>query len=538
MGTLSKVDVLIVGAGFAGLYALHRLRSDGHDAVAVERGGDVGGVWYWNRYPGARCDVWSLEYSYSFSEELQQDWRWTEQYSGQPEIQRYARHVAERFDLLPHIHFRTTLTAASFNPETASWTVTLAKGEDGVTEQVEARFLLFATGSLSNPNLPDIPGLEDFKGTVLHTARWPDNPPEVAGKRIGVVGTGSTATQVIPELAKLAGALTVFQRTANYIAPARNKPLADEVDAEWKRTYSEKRAFARAQASGVAIPLNPQSALEVAAEERTARYENAFSVGGFHIMMAYKDFLTNEAANDTLAEFFRAKIAARVLDPETARKLSPSDYPAGGKRLCLEDGYYEVFNQPNVALVHLPEEPIERITDHGVKTSAREIDLDVMVFATGFDAITGSVSGVDIRGLVDQPLHRYWRENGPRAFLGITVTGFPNLFLVSGPGSPIGRSNAIPTIENNVNFIADLIGEMDKRRAKVVEARAVPQARWVELVASIAARTLYMKTKSWYNGANIPGKSGDFMIYIGGFPDYVTYCEQERVKGYPSFAFQ
>jgi cyclohexanone monooxygenase len=529
---LKTVDVLIVGAGFAGLYALHRLRADGHDAIAVERGDDVGGVWNWNRYPGARCDVQSLEYSYSFSEALQQDWRWSEEYSGQAEIQRYARHVAERFGLSPHIRLNTELNAARFDPEAGRWRVGFEAGEP-----MECRHLLFATGSLTTPNIPDLPGLADFEGLRLHTARWPRQTPDLAGKRIGVVGTGSTATQVIPELARIAGHLTVFQRTANYIAPARNKPLADEIDAEWKSKYAELRAFARAQPSGVAIPTNPQSALAVPAEERIQTYERAFELGGFRIMQTYNDFLTNEASNDTLAEFFRARIAARVDDPETARKLTPIDYPAGGKRLCLEDGYYEVFNQANVDLVHLPEEPIERVTAHGVATSQREFELDALVFATGFDAITGSVSGVEIRGVANRPLFQYWREEGPRALLGVSVAGFPNLFLVSGPGSPIGRSNAIPTIENNVDFIADVIGEAKARGARCVEASGDAQAQWVEKVGAIAARTLYMKTKSWYNGANIPGKSREFMIYLGGIPDYLQTCESQRAEGYPDFAF-
>jgi cyclohexanone monooxygenase len=530
---------LIVGAGFAGLYAVHRLRSVGLDALAVERGDDVGGVWHWNRYPGARCDVQSLEYSYSFSGDLQQKWRWTEEYSSQPEIQRYARHVAERFDLLQHIHLKTALISAAFDRETSTWTAELAPSEvEGFAgEAIECRHLLFATGSVSTPNVPDLTGLRDFRGSVLHTARWPRDPPDLAGKRIGVVGTGSTATQVIPELAKIAESLTVFQRTANYIAPARNKPLTDEVDAEWKRNYAERRAFARSQPSGVAFPVNPQSALEASPDERLTRYERAFELGGFRIMMTFRDFLTNPAANDTLAEFFRAKIAARVHDPETARKLTPVDYPAGGKRLCLEDGYYEVFNQPNVALVHLPEEPIERVTPHGVVTSRREFDLDALVFATGFDAITGSISGVEIHGLADRPLFQYWREEGPRALLGVAVAGFPNLFLVSGPGSPIGRSNALPTIENNVDFIAALITAADARGAKSVEAKPGAQARWQAEVSAAAARTLYVKAKSWYNGANIPGKSREFMIYVGGVPDYLQTCERERASGFPDFAF-
>jgi cyclohexanone monooxygenase len=529
---MKKVDVLIVGAGFAGLYALHRLRSDGLNAIAVERGDDVGGVWNWNRYPGARCDVPSLEYSYSFSEELQQDWRWSEEYSGQEEIHRYARHVAERFGLMPHIRLNTALAAAEFDAKRAVWRIELAHGE-----ALEARYLLFATGSLTTPNIPELPGLRDFQGTVLHTARWPRQTPDLAGKRIGVVGTGSTATQVIPELAKVAETLVVFQRTANYIAPARNKPLSDEVDADWKRQYAYWRDFARRQAGGMATPVNPQSALEASAEERIARYEEAFDLGGFRIMWTYNDFLTNEASNDTLAAFFRARIAARVDDPETARKLTPIDYPAGGKRLCLEDGYYEVFNQPNVDLVHLPEEPINAVTPNGVATSDREFELDALVFATGFDAITGSVAGVEIRGRRNLPLFEYWREEGPRALLGVSVAGFPNLFLVSGPGSPIGRSNALPTIESNVGFIADLIGAADARGAKTVEATAEAQARWAANVSAVAARTLYMKTKSWYNGANIPGKSRDFMIYLGGVPDYLQACERARAEGYPDFLF-
>jgi cyclohexanone monooxygenase len=528
---MKSVDVIIVGAGFAGLYALHLMKQDGRRAIVLEATDAVGGVWNRNRYPGARCDTESLQYSYSFSEDLQQEWCWSERYAGQTEILRYAEHVVDRFDLRKHIEFGVMVRSAHWSKRDRRWSIVADSGAE-----YSARFVVFATGSLTTPNVPDIPGLEKFEGDLLHTAQWPRELVSLAGKRVGVIGTGSTGVQVITELAKEVGQLTVFQRTANYVLPARNMPLTEQIQREWKADYVERRQLAKQMPGGLLGDFNDYSALSVGAEARDAEYEARWAAGGFPIMLAFNDLLTNQVANDTMAEFVRRKIKQRVYDPETARKLLPTEFPIGTKRVCMEQGYYEAFNQPNVELVYLKEQPITGAASTGLYLGERLIDLDALVFATGFDAITGTISGMKIHGEIEDDLASHWQK-GPRSYLGLGVAGFPNLFLVSGPGSPIGRSNAISSIEQNVNFIASLIRCADERKSDHVEPTLEAEDAWVKTLAELAERTLYGKAKSWWNGSNIPGKPRVFMIYAGGVPAYLEACNDEASHGFPNFLF-
>lgn len=528
---MKSLDVLIVGAGFAGLYMLHRMNLAGRSAQIVDESGGVGGVWYNNRYPGARCDVESLQYSYSFDEVLQQEWRWTERYASRAEILSYINHVVERFGLRDGIRLNTGMEAAEFDLRTRRWLVQTTIGET-----FSAQFLVLATGSLTMPNVPDLRGLDSFAGKVLHTAQWPQGPIDFTGKKVAVVGTGSTGIQVISEVAKCAADLTVFQRTANYTVPMRNRPLTSEMDREWKANYLERRSRARELPTGILGDFNNASALSVCDHERLQEYERRWALGGFQTMMAYNDFLTNQKANDTIAEFVRSKIRARVHDPETARKLVPNEFPIGTKRVCLEESYYDAFNRPNVKLVALKEEPIVEIIPNGIVTSQKSIEVDTIIFATGFDAITGSVANVHIRGALPETLSQHWKT-GPRSLYGLGVSGFPNLFLVSGPGSPIGRSNAITSIEQNVGFIADIIGFADNHGYTTIEPSSDAQDRWVEKLAELASRTLYMKAKSWWNGSNIEGKARVFMIYAGGVPSYLAACKEEKEADFPSYIF-
>lgn len=528
---MKPLDVLIVGAGFAGLYMLHRMKLAGRSAQIVDESGGVGGVWYKNRYPGARCDVESLQYSYSFDDDLQQEWRWTERYASRAEILSYMEHVVERFGLRDGIRLNAGVEAAEFDSKAKRWLVRTTTGE-----RFSAKFLVLATGSLTMPNLPDIAGLDSFAGKILHTAQWPEQPIDFTGKKVAVIGTGSTGIQMISEVAKSAAGLTVFQRTANYALPMRNQLLTPEMDREWKANYPERRSRARALPTGVFGDFNNVSALSVTDDERRQEYERRWTLGGFQIMMAYNDFLTNQKANDTIAEFVRSKITARVRDPETARKLLPNEFPIGTKRVCLEDSYYDAFNRPNVQLVALKEEPIVEIFPNGIRTSQKFVEVDTLIFATGFDAITGSVAKVDIRGALSENLSQLWKS-GPRSLFGLGVSGFPNLFLVSGPGSPIGRSNAVTSIEQNVGFIADIISFAGDHGHSTVEPSSEAQDRWVEKLAELADSTLYMKAKSWWNGANIEGKARAFMIYAGGVPSYLAACNEEKDSGFPNYIF-
>ncbi len=527
-----RVDAVIVGAGFAGLYMAHRLDGLGFSLQGFEAGGGVGGTWYWNRYPGARCDVESMEYSYQFSEELQQEWEWTERYAGQPEILRYANHVAERFDLARHFEFGARVTEAVFDEDRDRWTVRTDTGRT-----VEARFCVMATGCLSSANTPDFPGIDTFEGEVHHTGRWPHEGVDFSGKRVGIIGTGSSAIQAIPVIAREAGHLTVFQRTPNYSIPARNGPLDPEVQRSVKADYPAIRARNSQMpgALGVQATMREMAALDDDAEARRSDYEDRWGIGGFAFLMGYADLLINPESNDTAAAFVREKIADIVDDPEVAVLLSPHNV-IGCKRPCLDTGYYETFNRDNVALVDISDAPIEAITPGGLVTGGTPYELDCIVFATGFDAMTGTLHRIDIRGRGGRTLREKWSA-GPRTYLGLGVAGFPNLFTISGPGSPSVLTNMIVSIEQHVDWIADCMTYLRERGYATIEATEPAQDEWVAHVNDVAGETLYPTCNSWYLGVNIPGKPQVFMPYIG-YPPYVEKCDEVAARGYEGFALR
>jgi cyclohexanone monooxygenase len=524
-----QLDAVVVGAGFAGLYALHRLRTLGFSVRVFEAGTGVGGTWYWNRYPGARCDVESMDYSYSFSDELQQEWRWTERYSAQPEILRYINHVADRFDLRRDIQLETRVTSAVFDEATNRWTVETDRGD-----RVSARFCIMATGCLSTTQEPAFTGLERFRGPWYHTGRWPHEGVDFTGQRVAIIGTGSSAIQSIPIIAKQAAHLYVFQRTPNYSMPAHNAPLDPEHERSVKASYAEFRRQARESRVGFVVERSGESALAVDADERRREYEKRWARGGLGFSAAYADLLTSQEANDTAAEFFRAKIRSIVRDPAVADTLAPRDYPLGTKRLCVDTDYYATFNRDNVTLIDLRESPIEEITSAGVRTRDAEYAVDSLVFAIGFDAMTGALLAIDIRGRAGQPLRQTW-EAGPRTYLGIAVAGFPNLFTITGPGSPSVLSNMIVSIEQHVDWIADCLTVMRDRGHATIEATVEAQDAWVDHVNVVGHMTLYPQANSWYMGANVPGKPRVFMPYIGGVGVYRQKCDEVAAKGYEGF---
>jgi cyclohexanone monooxygenase len=524
-------DVVVVGAGFGGMYMLHRLRGQGFSVRVYEQGGGVGGTWYWNRYPGARCDVESMQYSYSFSDELQQEWDWSERYAPQPEILRYANHVADRFDLRTDIQFNTAVKACAFDERDNIWSVTTSDGR-----KVTAKFVVLATGCLSNARKPDIKGLESFKGPVYHTGNWPHEAVDFTGLRVGIIGTGSSGIQSVPVIAEQAKHLTVFQRTPNYSIPARNAPLTDEERKKFRDHYPEIRRFAREVArNGIYTELPDRGALDDGDNERRAKYEARWSRGGLTFMSVYNNLGLDTAANDTAADFVREKIGETVKDKATARLLQPTTYPIGTKRICIDTDYFETFNRPNVALVDIKTNPIEEILPNAVRTGGKDFAIDALVLATGFDAMTGSVAKIDISGRGGQTLNRKWAE-GPKTYLGLMSAGFPNLFLITGPGSPSVLSNMIVSIEQHVDWITDAICHMRGRGFEAMEAEPAAEEKWVAHVNEVAFGTLYPQADSWYMGANIPGKPRIFMPYIGGVGPYRQICNEVAKKGYDGFA--
>jgi cyclohexanone monooxygenase len=527
---LETYDVVVVGAGFAGMYMLHRLRGQGLTVRVYEQGGDVGGTWYWNRYPGARCDVESMQYSYSFSDDLQQEWNWSERYAPQPEILRYANHVADRFGLRPDIALNTRVDGAVFDENTNTWSVTTSDGRIAT-----AKFVVLATGCLSNARLPDIKGLSDFKGKVYHTGHWPHEPVDFTGLRVGVIGTGSSAIQSVPVIAEQARHLTVFQRTANFSIPAHNAELTVEERDAFRKNYPEIRRFAREEArNGIYADLPDRGALDDGDNARRARFEQRWANGGLTFMLAYNNLILDKAANDTAAGFVREKIAEIVQDPETAKRLQPDDHPIGSKRICVDTDYYATFNRSNVTLVDIKSDPIEEILSNAVRTRARNHEIDALVLATGFDAMTGSVARIDIRGRRSQTLTQKWAE-GPRTYLGLMSEGFPNLFIITGPGSPSVLSNMIVSIEQHVDWITDAIAWMGDRGLEAMEAGREAEDQWVAHVNEVAHATLYPQANSWYMGANIPGKPRIFMPYIGGVGVYRRICNEIAAKEYEGF---
>ncbi|HWT08714.1 MAG TPA: NAD(P)/FAD-dependent oxidoreductase [Roseomonas sp.] len=525
----ARVDVAIVGAGFAGMYMLHRLRGLGLSALVLEAADDVGGTWYWNRYPGARCDVESMQYSFSFDEALQQDWHWSERYAPQPEILRYAQHVADRFDLRRDIRFETRVAHAEFDDAAARWTLTTEAGD-----RITARFCVMATGCLSSARMPEIAGLDSFRGRVFHTGHWPHQPVDFTGRRVGVVGTGSSAIQSIPIIAEQAAQLTVFQRTPNFSVPAHNRAMDAAYEASWKSDYAQRRRHARTLRTGIDYPLNPVSALEIDDAAREAEYQARWAAGGTAFMAAFSDLITSQAANDTAADFVRARIRAIVKDPATAELLCPRNHPIGTKRICVDTDYYATFNRQNVSLVDLRAAPIEAITESGLRTSAASYDFDDLILATGFDAMTGALLAIDIHGRDGVALRDAWAA-GPVAYLGLMVAGFPNLFTITGPGSPSVLSNMIVSIEQHVDFITDLLRHATARGLTTIEATAEAEANWVAHASEVASRTLYPRANSWYMGVNIPGKPQVFMPYIGGVGAYREICDGIAARGYEGF---
>jgi cyclohexanone monooxygenase len=527
-GQSSDFDAVIVGAGFAGLYMLYRLRNLGLSARIYEAGGGIGGTWYWNRYPGARCDVESMDYSYSFSDELQQEWHWTERYASQLEILSYIEHVADRFDLRHDIQLETRVTAARFDEAAHRWQIETDRGDS-----VSARFCIMATGCLSTARIPAFPGLEHFAGATYHTSHWPHRDVDFTGQRVGVIGTGSSAIQSIPIIARQAASLVVFQRTPNFSVPARNRPLDPEYERRVKADYAEFRRQARESRVGYVVPVNGQSALAVSPAERQREYEMRWQRGGLGFAAAYTDLLTRKEANDTAAEFFQTKICAIVRDAAVAEALVPKDYPLGTKRICVDTDYYDTFNRDNVTLVDLRREPIEAITARGVQTEATEYACDSIVFATGFDAMTGALLEIDIRGR-GGTLRQKWAD-GPRTYLGIAIAGFPNLFTITGPGSPSVISNMMVSIEQHVDWIADCLAQLQVQGHQTIEATAEAEDAWVTHVNEVANATLYPLARSWYTGANIPGKPRVFMPYVGGVGTYRKHCDTVAAKNYEGF---
>ncbi len=526
------LDVIVVGAGVGGLYALHKLRRQGLKVRVFEAGDDVGGTWYWNRYPGCRCDVESMEYSYSFSNDLQQEWVWPERYGTQPEILRYVNHVADRFDLRRDITFKTRVTSASFEPKSARWSIVTDTGE-----RVSAPYCIMATGNLSTPRKPNYPGLDGFKGRWFHTGLWPHGGVDFTGQRVGVIGTGSSGVQSIPHIAAQARHLHVFQRTANFSLPARNAPLDPEREAEHKAEYPERRRAAYDTPFGIAgYPPPTHSALDVPDEERRSIYEAKWGEGGsISYLYAFTDLLTSKAANDTASEFVREKIRAIVKDPKAAALLCPNDHPIGTKRLILDTNYYETYNRPNVTLVDVRSNPIQAITPSGLTTSAASYELDTIVFATGFDAMTGAMKEIDIRNQNGVTIAEKWAD-GPRTYLGIMAAGFPNLFMITGPQSPGDKSQMILSCEHHVDWIADCIKHLGERQLRRIEPDQAAETAWVMHNNEVADATLYPLANSWYTGANIPGKPRVFMPYVGGVTAYKKKCDEVVANGYAGFS--
>ena len=522
------VDVVVVGAGFAGLYALHALRSRGLSTRVFEAGPDIGGTWYFNRYPGARCDVESVDYSYSFSDELQQEWVWTEKYATQAEILRYLQWVADRLDLRRDITLNTRVTSAVLDEKTVRWTVTTEHGE-----VLTARFCLMATGPLSAAMTPDFPGLDTFAGDVYHTAHWPHEPVDFDGKRVAVIGTGSSGIQSIPIIAEQAAQLTVFQRTATWSVPAWNEALTPDYVKAVKADYPALRAKARARPTGFYFPFNSKPALQASAEERERLYEEAWQRGGLPFLGAFGDLLFEKEANDTIAEFARKKIRGIVKDPATAELLCPENV-FGCKRLCVDTNYYATYNLPHVKLVDVSKKPIERFTGAGIVVDGVEYPADAIVSATGFAAMTGSFDRIAITGRGGLTLAEKWRA-GPRTYLGLASAGFPNLFMITGPGSPSVLASMIQAIEQHVDWLADLMGHMRDIGAEAIEPVVADEDAWVEHVNEVSKVSLRSTCSSWYVGANIPGRPIVFMPYIGGFPVYVQKCNEVMSNGFEGF---
>jgi cyclohexanone monooxygenase len=522
-------DAIVVGAGFAGLYMLHRLRLQGMRVRVFEAGDGVGGTWFWNCYPGARCDVESMQYSYSFSEEIQQAWVWSERYPRQEEILKYINHVADHLNLRTDIQFNTQVIGGQFQPNSTTWSVQTSDGQSHT-----ARFLITATGCLSASRVPDMPGLDGFKGEWFHTGQWPKTAVDFKGKRVGVIGTGSSGIQLIPMIAKEAKELVVFQRTPNFSIPAWNRPLSIEEQDAWKASYAEHRQRARNTRSGILYDYSTRATTEVSKQDRDAEYERRWAKGGANFTHAFTDIFTNRESNELAAEFVRNKIRSIVKDPAVADRLTPKDHAIGTKRICVDTDYYSTFNNTNVKLVDIRATPLQEIKPNGIQTSDALFDLDCIVFATGYDAVTGALERLNIQGEAGQSLKDEW-TTGPRTYLGLMTVGFPNLFFITGPGSPSILTNVIVSIEQHVDWIARCIQHMNATQKLKIQAQAPAQEAWVQKVNDLAKNTLFPASDSWYMGANVPGKPRVFLPFIGGLGTYTEICEQVIKDGYSGF---
>lgn len=531
-------DVVVIGAGYSGLYILHHFRNLGLDTKVFEKGHGVGGTWYWNRYPGAGSDIESLEYSYSFDEDLQQEWRWKERYASQPEIEAYLQHVAERFDLIRDINFDMEMTSAEWLDSEGCWQI-----EFRDRTRVKAQFVVMATGLLSAPKANDFAGIENFHGRVLHTSRWPHEAIDFQNRDVAIIGTGSTAVQAIPIIAKQARTLTVFQRTANFSAPRNNGPLAPEYEQRVKADYKGWRKKQMDSFGGYvsvnfqAMPPNPNNARDMTPEQREAEYEFRWQSGGLSFYTSFKDLLFDREMNEELAQFFRKKIRAKIKNPEVAELLIPKGYPILTKRLCADTDYYETFNRANVRLVDISSNQIEYLTQTGLRCGSVDYSFDDIIFALGFDAVTGAIVRVDIRGRDGQELSKAW-EDGPKTNAGLMTHGFPNMFFVNGPGSCTGFFNPVLNVEYQGNWFGNMIQHMRALNTKVVDSERAADLAWAEAMADIARPTLFWDSSNWYTGSNIPGKSRTMQLYLGGFTNYREHTRKIAEQGFLGFNFR
>lgn len=529
------LDAIVVGAGFAGLYLLHALREAGMSARVFDAAAEIGGTWYWNRYPGCRCDIESTQYSYQFSEELQQDWTWSERFASQPEILAYINHVADRFSLRDGITLETRIGAARFDADDDLWRVTASSvGDHGSNETLTARHLILGVGCLSTIEMPQFPGADSFEGQIVHTARWPQDGIDLVGKRVGIIGTGSSAIQSIPLIAEQAEHLHVFQRTPNYVVPARNRPLSDVEVADIKADYPALRAEARSRFSAFKFEVNPGSVFDLEEPERSENFEKFWQIGGLPFLGSFGDLLSNKAANEAVTEWWKHKVRAIVDDPATAEKLIPNGDIFGGKRLCAGTNYFETYNRTDVTLVDVSGDGIARFTPTGLIAEGQAYDLDVIVCATGFDAMTGSVVRMDITGPDGDTMERKWAD-GPHNYLGMTVAGFPNLFNMQGPGSPSVFATMVTGIEHQGDWITACIADMRNRGLTRIDTTVDAEQAWVERVAEVAEPSLRSTCDSWYIGSNVEGKARVFMPWIGGFPAYVEICDEVVANDYDGF---
>ena len=527
-----RLDAVVVGGGFGGMYAIYKFREMGLRIQGFEAGGDVGGVWYWNRYPGARVDLPSIDYSFSFSPEIEQEWTWSEQFADQPELLRYINFVADRLDLRKDFQFNTRVTSAVWNELRQLWEVTTDRGDT-----YEATYCIMATGPLSIPKDPEIPGIARYEGVLLRAAKWPHEPVSFAGKRVGVIGTGSTGIQIVQEVGKEAGELFVFQRTPSFTMPMRNEKLEPDYVAEVKRHYAGIRESARNSAVGGVRPQSTRAFFSVTPSQRRQLLEDAWKNGGLAMLGTFSDLMTNEEANEHVAEFVRGKIDDIVKDPVTAEKLKPRGYPIFARRPCLDSSYYETFNRPNVHLMDCLADPIIEITEKGVRTQSGEVDLDMLIFATGYDGLTGALLAFDVVGRGGRKVNDKWKD-GASSHLGLMMEGFPNLFMTTGPNGPAALANIVRISEHDVDWIAAAMKHMDKNGLSTIEPTKEAEDRWMDVVYALSQRTLLSKAKTWYVGANVKDKPLGLTLFTGGFLKYREHCAAAAQDGYRGFVFE